>query len=56
MSRSEVYAFRDQSPLSRQQFYLQYLEPDDWQKQRLEVGDVYSGNVPEPSHHVEEQP
>lgn len=42
LNRSEVYALRDQSGLSRQQFYFRYLEPDSWQDQTLEVGGILS--------------
>ena len=38
MTRQEIYELRDQSGLSRQQFFLQYFEHPGAEKEKLEVG------------------
>jgi ADP-ribose pyrophosphatase YjhB (NUDIX family) len=42
MTRAELYAWRDRSGLSRQQFYLKYLQPPGSQENTLEVAGAIS--------------
>ncbi len=49
MTRQELYEARDRSGLSRQQFYIQYLQPPS-EEMRLEVGEIPNTTVdPEPT-------
>ena len=44
MTRQELYEARDRSGLSRQQFYIQYLQPPS-EEMRLEVGETPNTTV-----------
>jgi hypothetical protein len=42
ITRAELYAWRDRSGLSRQQFYLQYIQPHGADENMLEVAGATS--------------